>query len=104
MKIAIPVNSKQKDEQISNIFGRCPYFAIYDDEEGEVTYIDNPGFKQPRGAGINAAQMLVNQGVNYLYSANIGPKASRVLNEGSIKVEDITQLTVNQIINKVNEN
>lgn len=41
MKIAIPVNEKSVEVNVSENFGRAEYFLIYDIESKEKEYIDN---------------------------------------------------------------
>ena len=59
MKIAMPVDEKIVNPKINNTFGRTPYFVIYDTNNEEYSFIDNSGNASQGGAGIKAAQAIV---------------------------------------------
>jgi len=85
MKIAITSQGNTLDAAVDPRFGRCRYFIIFDDKSGEVQAVDNSSLLSGSGAGIQAAQFLVDQGVEVLLTGNIGPNASQVLNAAGIK-------------------
>ena len=60
MKIAIPVNEDQ--QTICPSFGRTPFFALWDSQNQETLYLDNSAAASQGGAGIKAAQLLVDNG------------------------------------------
>ncbi|MCE5214387.1 MAG: NifB/NifX family molybdenum-iron cluster-binding protein [Methanobacterium sp.] len=89
MKIAIVSTGNNLDSEVSTIFGRCPYFAIVDAENGEIqasSIIDNPAMNERGGAGIKAAQLIANNNVNVLLSGAVGPNAFEILKQVGIKV------------------
>ena len=47
---------------ICESFGRAPYYLIYDTEKDEATFIDNSAATSTGGAGIKAAQVIVDSG------------------------------------------
>ena len=59
MKIAIPVEDNQTE--ICPSFGRTSMFLIYDTETKEKKYLDNSGIAMQGGAGIKAAQVIVDE-------------------------------------------
>ena len=59
MKIAMPVNEKDMKTEICVSFGRAPYFFFYDTEAKEGTFVDNSAVASAGGAGIKAAQVIV---------------------------------------------
>jgi len=79
MKIAIPVEDKSIQNNVSLSFGRSPYFLIYDSETKESTYLDNSAAANTGGAGIKAAQIIVDSNVNILITPRCGQNASDVL-------------------------
>lgn len=86
MKIVITSQGKTLQDDIDPRFGRCRYFLIVDDETNEVEAIPNPQVSAGGGAGIRTAQFMVDRGIKAVLTGNIGPNASKVLNESGIKV------------------
>jgi len=86
MKICITSTGPNLDSPIDPRFGRCAYFLIID-EEGKLTKtVENTGVQAMRGAGISAAQIVANEGVDVIITSNIGPNAFSVLGSSGIKV------------------
>lgn len=79
MKIAIPVNSKNHSDKISNVFGRSDLFAFYDKEKGNLEFVQNPGKDEASGAGIKAAQYLKEKNISKVYMEKVGPRAESAL-------------------------
>ena len=79
MKIAIPVDEKDMGTNVCVSFGRTPYFLIYDTETKESTFLDNSAAISTGGAGIKAAQTLVDNKVNVLLTPRCGENAAKVL-------------------------
>lgn len=86
MKIAIPVNDKSTEATVCQSFGRTPYFLIYDVESKDSVFIDNSGIASQGGAGIKAAQIIVDNKVNALLTPRCGENAAEVINAGGIKI------------------
>lgn len=84
MKIAIPTVEKSMDAHVADVFGRAPLFLIYDTESKEHEFFENQAAQRPGGAGVQAAQLLVNQKVNVLLTPQCGEKAQEVLKRGEI--------------------
>lgn len=86
MKIAMPVEEKSMGTSICASFGRTPYFIIYDTETKESTYLDNSGAASTGGAGIKAAQILADHGVEALLTPRCGENAAEVLKAADIEI------------------
>ena len=86
MKIAIPVNHKIKGTNLSQSFGRAPFFLIYDTKTKESIFLDNSAANSQGGAGIKASQMLVDQKIDAMITIRCGENAADVLNTASIKI------------------
>ena len=89
LKIAVPANGENLEATISPVFGRCPYFLIIEVENKEIKNfkaIKNPAAQAFGGAGIQAAQVIANEGVDTVICGNIGPNAFNALNQLGIKV------------------
>lgn len=89
MKIAVSSMGDKVDAMVDPRFGRCAYFMIVNIEDNKIKdseTIKNPGVTAMGGAGIQAAQIIANKGVEALISGNIGPNAFNVLSGTGIKI------------------
>lgn len=86
MKVALPVNEKSMETSVCQSFGRTPYFLIYDVESKESIFIDNSGNASQGGAGIKAAQAIVDNGATALLTPRCGENAADVLNAAGVKI------------------
>lgn len=100
MKIGISSMGKDMDSIVDVRFGRCNYFIIYDTEKDLVKAVVNKGQMSGGGAGIAAAQQIIDEDVNIVITGNMGPNAFNLLKNsnirvyrcGSIKIESAIQL------------
>jgi predicted Fe-Mo cluster-binding NifX family protein len=87
MKIAISASEPNAASGVDQRFGRACGFMIYDSDSSSWLYVENaPNLKAVQGAGIQAAEMLANNGVNVVLTGHCGPKAFRVLTAASIEI------------------
>ncbi len=86
MKIAIPVNDKSFEGGICQSFGRAPYFLIYDTESKENKFLENIAAMSRGGAGVKAAQMIVDKEANALLTPRCGDNAADILKLADIKL------------------
>ena len=86
MKLIVPVESKSLDAPVCPSFGRTPLFVLYDTESGNHEFIDNEAASSQGGAGIKAAQMLVDSKAAALITYRCGENAAEVLNAANIKM------------------
>lgn len=84
MIVAIPVDENKKDVCVS--FGRAPYFLLHDSQSGEEQFVENPGAQAEGGAGICAAQFVVDSGAGALLTIRCGENAAEVLHEAQVKI------------------
>ena len=85
MRIAISSTGPDLDAEVDPRFGRCRYFVIVDSETKELEVLDNQTGMTSGGAGIQAAQMVVNAGVNSVITGNLGPNAADTLAAAGLK-------------------
>ncbi len=89
MKIAISSTGEKLENEMDAKFGRCPYFLIVEIEDGKIKgtkAVENTAAMQGGGAGITAAQIVGNEGVNAVIAINFGPRAFTVLKELEIDI------------------
>ena len=84
MKIALPVEEKILNTPVCVSFGRTPLFVIFDTENGEFEFIDNSAAASQGGAGIKAAQILVDKGAKAVITFRCGENAAAVLKPAEI--------------------
>lgn len=85
MKIAITSSGDNLDSQIDPRFGRCQYFVIVDPDTMDFEAMQNESAMASGGAGIQAAQTIVNVGINAVITGNVGPNAFEVLSAAGIE-------------------
>ena len=86
MKIAIPVDEKSIESSVCASFGRTPYFLIYDTDSSESLFIDNSAAESAGGAGIKAAQIIVDHKAHILLTPRCGENAADVLKASDIVI------------------
>ena len=85
MKIAITASGDNLDSQMDPRFGRCQYFVIVDPDTMDFEAMLNESAMASGGAGIQAAQTIVNVGINAVITGNVGPNAFEVLSASGIE-------------------
>ena len=86
MKIAIPVDDKTMESTVCISFGRTPYFLIYDTETKESIFLDNSAVASQGGAGIKAAQTVVDSKAGAILTPRCGENAAEVFHAAKIKI------------------
>ena len=88
MKIAVTAKGKELDSELDPRFGRAQYVLIIDSAGGVVEeVIDNATNRNAfQGAGIQAAKMLADRGVELLLTGFCGPNAFKTLEAAGIRV------------------
>jgi len=105
MKIAITANGKNLESKVDLRFGRALGFIIYDLDNNEYDFVDNvQNLEAAQGAGIQAAQTVVNHDVKALITGHCGPKAFRVLSASDIKIYVGAEGTIKDVVQKFKNN
>jgi predicted Fe-Mo cluster-binding NifX family protein len=104
MKIAISSKGKDLDSQVDPRFGRAAYILVVDTFSLGVDVIDNKENANAfKGAGIQAARSVSDNGAQVLMTGVCGPKAFQALSAAGIKVIDNISGTVRDAVNFFNE-
>lgn len=98
MKVVVTAQGTDLDSPTSPIFGRCPAFVIVDSEAMASEGIANASAAAGGGAGIQAAQWVVDQDADAVLSHNVGPNAFAVLGEAGVPVYRIEGGTVREAV------
>lgn len=103
MKIAVSASGDNLDANVDPRFGRCAYFIIVETEGNEIKsheVVSNEAVQAMRGAGIQAAQTVVNKGAEVVITGNIGPNAFNVLSRTGIKIVTGVSGKVSEVLKK----
>ncbi len=99
MKLAVTAQGPDLDSLVDPRFGRARYFLLVDTETGTFTAHDNvQNLNAPQGAGIQAAQTVVNLGAEVVLTGNVGPKAFATLQAGQVAICPGASGTVQQAV------
>lgn len=99
MRIAVPVDDKTLETSVCPSFGRTPYFLIYNTELKESRFIDNSAVASQGGAGIKAAQVIVDNNANALLTPRCGENAAEVIKAAGIEIYKTINATAMDNIN-----
>ena len=87
MKIIITAHGTDMSSEVDQRFGRAEDLLLFDTDSGEITScLTDQDTNIPHGAGIQAAQHVVNLGVKAVITGNIGPRAFTALEAGRVDV------------------
>jgi predicted Fe-Mo cluster-binding NifX family protein len=86
MKIVVTSSGADLDAPASPMFGRCPIYISVDTETMEFEAVENPAVNAAGGAGIQAAQFIVERGAQAVVTGNMGPNAFNVLQAANVPV------------------
>lgn len=101
MIIAVTAKEGSLQSEVDPRFGRAAYFLIANSQTGEVFAHDNrEGVEASNGAGTGAAQLMVENKVDILFTGSVGPKAGDVLEKAGIKVKEKTTGTVEMVLDQ----
>lgn len=78
MKVALTCQGQSLEHNLDQRFGRAVYILVVDLDTHFVEVIDNEANAPFGGAGISAAQMLVDRDIKAVITGQIGPNALRV--------------------------
>ncbi len=84
-------------------FGRSGWFCVIDDKSAKPTFIENDQAEATGGAGVKAAEKMVEIGVQKVISGDFGPKAKDLLDKFNIQMVIITDdhQSIKEIISKL---
>lgn len=86
MKIAVPIETIETTMTVSASFGRATHFLIYDEESAASQTLENTAALSAGGAGIQAAQLIVDSGAQVLLAPRCGQNAANVLLAAGIRL------------------
>ncbi len=84
-ELAAAVEADAADAPLARIFGRAPFFAIYQREAQQLEIIRNPGLNLKRGAAQAAVKVLSGAGVRRVAAGRFGSEALQALAKAGIE-------------------
>jgi len=99
VRVAISTLGPTLDDRLDERFGRASYLLIVDPEGRQVQVVDNRTNQQAmQGAGLGAAEKVLEHGVGVVLTGHLGPKAFRALHEAGIEGFDGTGMTAREAL------
>jgi len=84
MKIAVPCVGQLLSDSLDPRFGRAAFFLIVDTDTLSFSVINNAARSSSGGAGIAAAQSVIDQHIEAVIAGQFGPNALNVLSSADI--------------------
>ena len=98
MKLCISSTKNDLEGAVDPRFGRCQYFLFVDTDTMDFEAVGNPAFVAGGGAGIQAAQLVVNKGSDVVITGNVGPNAFQALQAAGLKIVTGAQGAVRNVV------
>lgn len=99
-KVAVTSEGPAMSDRVDPRFGRAGGFVVVDVESMAQAYVDNGASQaMSRGAGIQAAENIVNAGAGVLLTGYVGPKAFAALKAAGVKIgQNLDNMTVAEAV------
>lgn len=95
MKVAFSATGSDLDSDLDQRFGRAKQFIMVNTATNAASILENTqNMNATQGAGIQAAQNVVNAGATAVVTGNCGPKAFQVLQAAGVKIYHTRQPSV----------
>lgn len=101
MKVALSATGPTLDSQVDQRFGRAPFFLIVNLDDDSFEVIDNGANAMGAGGvGLQSGQIIANQGVEWVITGNVGPRAYAVLEGAGVKIASGASGTVRDALKR----
>jgi predicted Fe-Mo cluster-binding NifX family protein len=98
MRIVIPADEEGLDGPVSAVFGRARVFSFVDTDTLAVESLPNPAIRTSGGAGVQAAQTILEHGAEAAICPRMGPNAFRVIQTAGIPAYVLEGSTVREVV------
>lgn len=101
-KIVVSAQGRSLDDPVDPRFGRAAFFLLVEPDSMSYEVIDNAASRgMAQGAGIQAAETVVNSGAKVVLSGYVGPKAYQALKAAGIQIgQDVDGGSVREAVEK----
>jgi predicted Fe-Mo cluster-binding NifX family protein len=105
MKTVITASNNTIKATFDKRFGRAAWFCVFDENTKEVNFYQNLHIDASNGAGLKAAEKIIEMKIQKVISGDFGPKAKDLLDKFNIQMVILQDedLTVGSIIEKLNK-
>ena len=98
MIIALPTKTSGEKSFISDNFGRCNFFYIYDTDKEVGEVFINVNKDGQGGVGVKTSEFILKKGAEVLITPRVGEKSMRILRSTNIKIYKSTDKIVKENI------
>lgn len=98
MRIVVTAEGAELDAPASPIFGRCAYYLFVDTATMQWEAVENPARASSGGAGIQAAQFIIEKGARAVVAGEVGPNAMDVFAAAGLPVYTVSDGTVREAV------
>lgn len=98
MKVVVTSNGTDLDAPASPVFGRCSTYVFVDTETMQFEAVPNPAMSASGGAGIQAAQFIIERGAQAVLTGNVGPNAFNVFQAAGVPIYLVGENTVREAV------
>ncbi len=86
MRLCVTSTGKEIEANVDARFGRAPWFLIIDTDTNATKAIENTAVDLGQGAGVGAAQLVLDEGVDGVLTGSLGPNALSVFQSSGINL------------------
>lgn len=106
MNLIISAQNPTIESPVDTRFGRSQWLILVDADTKQWKAFQNPGVSQSGGAGVAAAQFVVDQNAEVVISGDFGPNAARAFQSAKIEMRLFLKqaLTVEEAVDLYNSN
>lgn len=97
------LSADEEKDVICATFGRAPYFAVHDTETGTTELKENPASQVQGGAGLKAAQFVLDCQGDVLITPRCGMNSAEVLQAADVEIYKSEGVGVSQNIKAFKE-
>lgn len=98
-RVCVTAKGPSLDSPLDPRFGRAVVLLVVDLETGQLEPLPS-GSSASHGAGIQAAQAVIQSGAQVLITGHVGPKAFEVLDAGGVRILVSSAETVGQAVDE----
>ncbi len=98
MWVVISADGVDLSVPVSASFGRCGSYVYVDTDTLDFQAVANPAAHAGGGAGIQAAQAVIDHGAQAVLTGNVGPNAFQVFDAAGVPVFLVSQMTVAEAV------
>ena len=101
MKLLIAINeNKGTDSKLSEHFGHCPYFAVYETETKKLEIIKNK--IDHSNQNLTPVDQIMELSPDIVFTKGVGERAIKLFNERAIKLKTGNYKIVKEVLDNIN--